>query len=113
VAATAALNGPIDFMEDRNKMFTERRDVVVDALRKLGIKSSRPKATFYVWGPVPKGQGNSKDFCFSLLEKEAVWMIPGSMYGQYGEGFFRIALTHSAERLREAMDRLARFLACS
>jgi len=110
VAATAALNGPIDFMEDRNKMFTDRRDVVVDALGKLGIKAARPKATFYVWAPVPKGHGNSKEFCFSLLEKEAVWMIPGSMYGQYGEGYFRIALTHSAERLGEAMARMARFL---
>jgi len=110
VAATAALNGPIDFMEGRNKMFTERRDVVVDALSKLGIKAARPKATFYVWAPVPKGHGNSKEFCFSLLEKEAVWMIPGSMYGQYGEGYFRIALTHSAERLGEAMARMARFL---
>lgn len=110
VAATAALNGPIDFMEGRNKMFTERRDVVVDTLGKLGIKAARPKATFYVWAPVPKGHGSSKEFCFSFLEKEAVWMIPGSMYGQYGEGYFRIALTHSAERLGEAMARMARFL---
>jgi LL-diaminopimelate aminotransferase len=110
VAATAALNGPIDFMEGRNKMFTERRDVVVESLSKLGVKVNRPKATFYVWAPVPKGHGNSKEFCFSFLEKEAVWMIPGSMYGQYGEGYFRIALTHSAERLGEAMTRMARFL---
>ena len=110
VAATAALNGPIDFMEGRNRMFTERRDVVVDALSKLGIKVTRPKATFYVWAPVPKGFGNSKEFCFSFLEKEAVWMIPGSMYGQYGEGYFRIALTHPSARLSEAMERLVRFL---
>jgi len=60
---------------------------------------------------VPKGHGNSKEFCFNFLEKEAVWMIPGSMYGQYGEGYFRIALTHPTERLAEAMARLARFLA--
>jgi len=111
VAATAALNGPIDFMEGRNRMFTERRDVVADALSKLGVQASRPKATFYVWARVPKGHGTSKEFCFSFLEKEAVWMIPGSMYGQYGEGYFRIALTHSTERLGEAMARLARFLA--
>jgi LL-diaminopimelate aminotransferase len=110
VAATAALNGPIDFMEGRNKMFTERRDVVVDALSKLGIQAARPKATFYVWAPVPEGHGTSKEFCFSFLEKEAVWMIPGAMYGQYGEGYFRIALTHPAERLGEAMERLVRFL---
>jgi len=111
VAATAALNGPIDFMEGRKRMFTERRDVVADALSKLGVQASRPKATFYVWARVPKGHGTSKEFCFSFLEKEAVWMIPGSMYGQYGEGYFRIALTHSTERLGEAMARLARFLA--
>jgi LL-diaminopimelate aminotransferase len=111
VAATAALNGPIDFMDGRNRMFTERRDVVADALSKLGIQAPRPKATFYVWARVPKGRGTSKEFCFNFLEKEAVWMIPGSMYGQYGEGYFRIALTHSAERLGEAMARLARFLA--
>jgi LL-diaminopimelate aminotransferase len=111
VAATAALNGPIDFMESRNRMFTERRDVVADALSKLGVQASRPKATFYVWARVPKGHGTSKEFCFSFLEKEAVWMIPGSMYGQHGEGYFRIALTHPTERLGEAMARLARFLA--
>jgi LL-diaminopimelate aminotransferase len=110
VAATAALNGPIDFMAGRNQTFTERRDVVVDALTQLGLKVSRPKATFYVWAPVPAGCGNSKEFCFSFLEKEAVWMIPGSMYGQYGEGYFRIALTHPSARLSEAMVRLARFL---
>lgn len=111
VAATAALNGPIDFMDGRNRMFTERRDVVADALSKLGVQASRPKATFYVWARVPKGHGSSKEFCFNFLEKEAVWMIPGSMYGQYGEGYFRIALTHPTERLAEAMARLARFLA--
>jgi LL-diaminopimelate aminotransferase len=79
-------------------------------LSKLAIKAARPKATFYVWAPVPAGCGSSKEFCFSFLEKEAVWMIPGSMYGQYGEGYFRIALTHPSARLSEAMARLARFL---
>ena len=110
IAATAALNGPIDFMESRNKMFTERRDVVVGALTKMGIRTASPKATFYVWAPVPEGCGSSKEFCMNFLEKESVWMIPGSMYGQYGEGYFRIALTHPSDRLSEAMNRLARFL---
>jgi len=53
----------------------------------------------------------SKDWCFKVLDEIAVWMIPGSMYGQYGEGYFRIALTHPAERLAEAMDRLNGYLA--
>jgi LL-diaminopimelate aminotransferase len=45
-----------------------------------------------------------------VLEDIAVWMIPGSMYGKHGEGYFRIALTHPAERLTEAMDRLDKYL---
>jgi len=110
VAATAALNGPTDFMIDRNKMYQERRDVVVRGLSEAGIELGNPKATFYVWACVPKGFGSSKEFCFKVLDEIAVWMIPGSMYGKHGEGFFRIALTQPAERLTEAMDRLKNFL---
>ncbi len=110
VAATEALNGPMDFMEERNRMFTERRDVVINGLRKMGIAVENPKATFYVWASLPEGVKVSKDWCFKVLDAIAVWMIPGSMYGKYGEGFFRIALTHPADRLAEAMDRLEKFL---
>ena len=109
-ASIAALNGPTDFMVERNKMFQERRDVVVDALLDMGIEVDRPKATFYIWAGLPKGVENSNEWCLKVLDEIAVWMIPGSMYGQYGEGYFRIALTHSAERLAEAMDRLKKFL---
>ena len=110
VAATAALNGPTDFMEDRNRMYQERRDVVVKALTEMGLDLENPRATFYVWAGVPKGVKNSKDWCFKVLDEIAVWMIPGSMYGKCGEGYFRIALTHPTERLEEAMARLADFL---
>ena len=110
MAATAALNGPTDFMKERNRMYQERRDVVVKALTEMGLELENPKATFYVWASVPSGVANSKDWCFKILDEIAVWMIPGSMYGKYGEGYFRIALTHPAERLEEAMERLRRFL---
>ena len=110
VAATAALNGPVDFMSERNKMFEERRDVVVDGLRKCGIEVTKPRATFYIWADLPKNVTVSKDWCFKVLDEIAVWMIPGSMYGTYGEGYFRIALTHPTERLAEAMGRLRKFL---
>ena len=91
-------------------MYQERRDVVVKALTEMGLELENPKATFYVWASVPSGVANSKDWCFKILDEIAVWMIPGSMYGKYGEGYFRIALTHPAERLEEAMERLRRFL---
>lgn len=109
VAATKALNGPIDFMTDRNRIFRERRDVVVRGLRDIGLEVESPKATFYVWATIPQGY-TSREFCFKVLEEVSVWMIPGSMYGRHGEGYLRIALTHPVERLGEAMKRLKEFL---
>jgi len=110
LAATAALNGPDVFMQERNQMYQQRRDVVVAGLCKCGIQVDNPKGTFYIWAPLPKGVANSRDWCFKVLDEIAVWMIPGSMYGRYGEGYFRIALTHPAERLAEAMARLYKYL---
>jgi LL-diaminopimelate aminotransferase len=110
VAATESLNGPTDFMQARNRAFQERRDVVLDALTAMGVAAHRSDATFYVWAEVPEGSGTSRDFCFKVLEAVSVWMIPGSMYGAHGEGYFRIALTHPSARLAEAMDRLKRLI---
>jgi LL-diaminopimelate aminotransferase len=110
VAATEALKGSQDFMQARNLMYQERRDVVIKGLKECGIDVESPKGTFYIWAPLPKGIKNSKEWCLKVLDEIAVWMIPGSMYGKYGEGYFRIALTHPAERLAEAMERLKRFL---
>lgn len=108
VAATVALNGPTDFMEQRNGEFQERRDVVVSGLREIGLEADTPKATFYVWSNIPEGY-TSHQFCMKALDEVAVWMIPGSMYGRHGEGYLRIALTHPSERLAEAMQRLKRW----
>jgi LL-diaminopimelate aminotransferase len=109
VVATKALNGPIDFMDVRNRTFQERRDVVVEGLRNVGLDVESPKATFYVWSTIPKGF-TSRDFCFKVLDEANVWMIPGSMYGKYGEGYLRIALTQPADRLADAMNRLKEFM---
>lgn len=111
VAAAAALNGDDGFMAERNAMYRERRDVVVSGLQAAGVDLDLPKATFYVWAKVPEGHGTSKEFCFKVLDEIAVWLIPGSMYGEHGEGYFRIALTHPAARLQDAMDRLGELLA--
>ncbi len=108
VAATKALNGPIDFMEERNRIFQKRRDVVVQGLRDIGLEVESPKATFYVWSTIPKGY-TSQEFCYKVLGEANVWMIPGSMYGKYGEGYLRIALTLPVDRLSEAMRRLRKF----
>jgi len=109
IAATQALNGPIDFMEKRNEVFKQRRDIVVKNLKDLGFEVDFPLATFYVWSTIPKGY-SSKEFCLKVLNEANVWMIPGSMYGEYGEGYLRIALTHPAPLLAEAMKRLKEFM---
>lgn len=108
LAATKALNGPTDFMKERNQIFRERRDVVLKGLREIGLEVDTPKATFYIWSTIPRGY-TSNEFCFKVLDEVNVWMIPGSIYGRYGEGYLRIALTHPVERLEEAMERLRKF----
>ncbi|MFH1757017.1 MAG: aminotransferase class I/II-fold pyridoxal phosphate-dependent enzyme [Pseudomonadota bacterium] len=108
LAAINALNSSDDFMEKRNQIFQERREVLVAGLNKIGLKTYPPKATFYLWARVPEGY-TSQDFCFEALEQANVWMIPGSLYGQFGEGYLRIAFTHPVERLKEALRRLQKF----
>jgi aspartate/methionine/tyrosine aminotransferase len=71
----------------------------------MGLRVDATDATFYVWATVPEGY-TSRDFCFEMLDRTNVWMIPGSMYGRYGEGYLRIALTHPSQRLAQAMERL-------
>ncbi|MCK4222439.1 MAG: aminotransferase class I/II-fold pyridoxal phosphate-dependent enzyme [Dehalococcoidia bacterium] len=109
VASTAALTGPTDWMEERNKKFAARRDVVVKAWREMGLDMMNPRATFYCWGGIPKGY-KSEEFSQKLLEKENVWMIPGSTYGNGGEGYVRISNVLPVERIAEAMERIARFI---
>ena len=108
LAAINALNSPEDFMEQRNRIFQERREVLVEGLNKIGLKVYSPKATFYLWARVPEGY-SSQDFCFKALDRTNVWMVPGSLYGKYGEGYLRIALTHPVKRLAEAVERLQGF----
>ena len=109
VASIAALTGPIDWMEERNKTFAERRDVVVKAWRGMGLEMLNPRATFYCWGEIPQGF-TSHEFSFKLLEESNVWMIPGSAYGEQGEGYVRIANAQPVDRIAEAMERIKRFM---
>jgi len=74
----------------------------VEWLIKIGLKVFPPQATFYLWANVPPGY-TSQDFRIKALEETNVWMIPRSIYGKFGEGYLRIALTHLVEGLREAI----------
>jgi len=104
-AGIAALTGPQDIPEQYRRTYQERRDVVVAGLRSLGWEVDVPKAAFFVWAPVPAGL-DSRAFAARLLEEAGCVVTPGVGFGPSGEGFYRIALTIDAKRLREAMDRL-------
>jgi len=84
-----------------------RRDATLDALEEIGIPAETPQATMYVWVPLPAG-ATAQAFGRTLLEREAVVVLPGTGFGAGGEGFVRIALTVPVPRLREAVMRIGR-----
>ncbi|MBI1240065.1 LL-diaminopimelate aminotransferase [Umezakia ovalisporum] len=86
-------------------VYQKRRDIIVQGLQSLGWPIEPPKATLYVWVPVPKGY-SSAEFVSLLLDKCAIMVVPGNGYGAVGEGFFRIALTIPHERMHEAIQRM-------
>jgi LL-diaminopimelate aminotransferase len=105
LAGVAALEGPREPIEEMNAIYARRRDLVVEALREIGVAVSPPKGTIYVWAPVPEGH-TSTSFAELVLERAAVVVSPGSMYGPSGEGFFRISLTTQDARIAEAVERI-------
>lgn len=104
-AGIEALNGPQDCIEEMCKIYCRRRDLVIDALAEIGVKAKKPKATIYVWAPVPDGYSSS-EFATHILEEAGVVVSPGNAYGLSGEGYIRIALSVKDDRLREALDRI-------
>jgi LL-diaminopimelate aminotransferase len=110
LAGVAALDGPRTAVEEMNAVYQRRRDLVVGALREIGVEVEPPKGTIYVWAPVPDDH-TSTSFCELVLEQAAVVLTPGSMYGPSGEGYFRISLTTPDERISEAVERLREHLA--
>jgi LL-diaminopimelate aminotransferase len=104
-AGIAALTGPQDYVARARAIYQERRDVVVDGLRKLGLPVVPPRATFFVWAPVPEGS-DSRKWASRLLQEAGVVVTPGVGFGAAGEGYYRIALTVDKGRIAEAMDRL-------
>lgn len=95
------------FIAAMRSCYRERRDIVVQALKQMGWPITAPRGSFYVWAPVPPGY-NSQSFAATILDQTGVVVTPGRGFGEHGEGYFRIALTVEADRLREAMDRISK-----
>jgi LL-diaminopimelate aminotransferase len=109
LAGAAALAPEVDAeVRAMNAVYARRRDLVCDALGQAGVQVTPPKATIYVWAPVPAGFASAAAYCEHVLEEAAVVISPGGAYGPNGEGFFRISLTAPDDRLVEAVQRLSR-----
>jgi LL-diaminopimelate aminotransferase len=104
-AAIEALNGGEDETRSACEIYARRHRLVADTLNSLGWKIKPPRATFYVWAPVPAGY-DSIGFASHVLDQVGVNITPGVGFGTHGEGYFRLSVTAPDARLEEAMTRL-------
>jgi LL-diaminopimelate aminotransferase len=105
MAGMEALRGDQSCVHEMTRTYEARRDLMIKGLRDTGFTVNSPKATFYLWVQVPEGY-SSASFAARLLEEAGLVVTPGNGFGEPGEGYFRIALTQTEERLSEAMDRI-------
>jgi LL-diaminopimelate aminotransferase len=107
LAGVAALSPDADAeVAAMSELYVRRRDLVCEALKGIGVDVQPPRSTIYVWAPVPEGFASSEAYCEHVLERAAVVLSPGAIYGPAGEGWFRISLTTPDDRLLEAVSRL-------
>ena len=112
VAAAAALNGPQDCVEEMRAIYRERRDVLVDGLKRAGWDVPVPSASMYIWAPIPEPFTSMGSVAFSklLLKQAHVAVSPGLGFGENGDGHVRIALVENTQRIRQATRSLKQLL---
>jgi len=113
VAACTALNGPQDCIEEVRNLYRQRRDVLVDGLMNAGWEIPSPVATMFAWAPLPDQYADigSLEFSKLLLQHCGVAVSPGIGFGEYGDGYVRIALVENEQRTRQAIRNIKKFLA--
>ncbi len=104
-ASVAALCGDQSWLSRRNAIYQERRDVLIAALREMGFNPRVPKASLFVWCPLPDGS-SADQFVLQILDEAHVSLAPGTVFGSRGEGFVRISLVQPIDRITEAMKRV-------
>ena len=112
VAAAAALNGPQDCIDEIRGIYRRRRDCLVDSMSRAGWPIPSPPATMFAWAPIPEmfAHLGSLEFSKMVLEKAGVAVSPGVGFGEYGEGYVRIALVENEQRIRQAARNIRKFL---
>jgi LL-diaminopimelate aminotransferase len=101
-----ALTSDQEWIQERNDIYKERRDIVVNGLKACGFYLENPEAAIYVWAHLPEGINDSKAFCSRLLEETGVSLTPGIVYGAHGEGYIRISLGTATSDVKMALERI-------
>ena len=109
--AAAVLNAKEgdEYIEQANKSFKKKQQIVINGFKELGWKieeSDIPKATFYIWLPIPPRYKTSKEFTDDLLKTSGIVVVPGNGFGANGEGWFRLSAVATDEQLYEVIDRM-------
>ena len=110
-AASEVLNSKEgdEYIAEANKRFEKKQKIVLDGLKELGWKTDElnpPKATFYLWLPIPPKYKTSKEFTDEVLNKSGVVLVPGNAFGKNGEGWFRLSIVASEDQMHEVIRRL-------
>ena len=113
VAAASALNSSQDCVAEIRRIYKSRRDCLVESFGRAGFPVPPPPATMFAWCPIPEpfAQLGSVEFAKLLIEKAEVAVSPGLGFGEYGEGYVRIALVENEHRIRQAARSIKKFLA--
>jgi alanine-synthesizing transaminase len=113
VAATAALNGPQDCVQEMRDLYRERRDVLIPGLRAAGWDMPSPQGSMFAWAPIPPRFAHlgSVEFSKLLMARAKVAVAPGIGFGEHGDDHVRIALVENNHRLRQALRNIRAFLA--
>lgn len=112
VAATAALNGPQDCVDEAREIYRGRRDVLVESFTRAGWPIPSPKASMFAWAPIPESCRHlgSLEFSLQLIEEAHVAVSPGGAFGEDGDGHVRIALVENEQRIRQAARNVRKFM---
>ena len=109
-AAIEALKNGMPDVERMREAYNQRRRFLVKALRDMGLPCFEPYGAFYVFPSIREFGMTSEEFATKLLQEEKVAVVPGSAFGECGEGYLRISYAYSLEELKEALGRVDRFI---
>lgn len=105
-AAIEALSGPQDYVKVVRDTYAKRRNLLIDGLNNIGWTMDKSQGTMFVWAPIPQNYSSSVEFTKDLMDKTGVIVVPGSSFGELGEGFVRIALVQQEHMIIKAIENI-------